>query len=229
MKNFIAYYRVSTARQGLSGLGLEAQKKAVLDYLNGGSWELIAEYTEVESGKRSNNRPQLQAALNHCKITGATLVINKADRLARNVAFVSALMESGVEFVITEMPSANKLTIHVVAAVAEEEARMISKRTKAALTASKERVKAGTREEWKPKRQLTEADKAKGRLMGDAAKRAKADKFAEQVRPMIDKMKVEGLSLRKIAEKLNEGNVLTARGKRGAWTATAVRNVLNRV
>jgi len=228
MKKFIAYYRCSTARQGASGLGLEAQKKAVLDYLNGGSWELLAEYVEVESGKRSNNRPKLQAALNHCKITGATLVINKVDRLARNVAFVSALMESKIDFIITEMPSATPVTIHLIVAIAEEEARMISMRTKAALAASKERVKAGTREEWKPKRQLTEDDIAKGRLLGDAAKKAKADKFAEQVRPMIENLQGEGLSLRKIAEKLNEGNVLTARGKRGAWTATAVKNVLNR-
>lgn len=228
MNKFVSYHRVSTKRQGASGLGLEGQKKAVTDYLNGGSWELIGEFVEVESGKRSNNRPELKRALALCEMTGATLVIAKLDRLARNVAFISALMESGVPFVACDMPHANKFTIHVLAAVAEQEAEAISARTKAALAASKERVEAGLREAWKQKRQLTDEDKVRGRLLGDAAKTAKADKFAQQVRPMIEELQGQGLSLRGVASALNDKNILTARGKHGAWTATTVKNVLGR-
>src|ERR687883_224153 len=138
---FVAYYRVSTERQGRSGLGLEAQQEAVRNYLNGGSWHLVAEVIEVESGKRSE-RPKLQEALRFCRMHGATLIIAKLDRLARNVAFVSNLMESGVEFTAGGFPTANRLTIHILAAVAEHEREMISARTKAALAAAKAR---GTR------------------------------------------------------------------------------------
>src|SRR5688572_7815435 len=130
--NFDAYYRVSTDRQGKSGLGLEAQQQAVRDYLNGGRWQLVAEVVEVESGKRSD-RPKLQEALRLCRLHGATLVIAKLDRLARNVNFVSNLMESGVDFVAVDFPQANRLTVHILAAVAEHEAEAISARTKAAL------------------------------------------------------------------------------------------------
>src|SRR5690242_9678738 len=113
----VAYYRVSTMRQGASGLGLEAQQQAVAQHLNGGRWRMIAEFTEVESGKR-NDRPQLAAALRACQLYGATLIIAKMDRLARNVHFISGLMESGVEFVAVDFPQANRLTIHILAAVA---------------------------------------------------------------------------------------------------------------
>src|SRR3984893_8395226 len=123
---FVAYFRVSTDRQGKSGLGLEAQRKAVLDYLNGWRWQLAAEFVEVESGKRSDNRPELEKALAACKKQKAKLVIAKLDRLSRNVAFISALMNSGVEFIAADMPHANKLTIHILAAVAEHEREMIS-------------------------------------------------------------------------------------------------------
>src|SRR5262249_23163600 len=115
---FIGYLRVSTEKQGQSGLGLEAQRKAIEDYLNGGRWELIAEYVAIESGKRSD-RPELAAVLVHSKATGAILVIAKLDRLSRNVAFISNRMESGVEFVAADMPMANRLPVHVLAAVAE--------------------------------------------------------------------------------------------------------------
>ena len=136
---FIAYLRVSTDKQGHSGFGIEAQRKAVSDYLNGGNWQLLAEYVEVESGKRAD-RPQLIAALSlYAKATGVVVVIAKLDRLARNVAFISNLMESGVEFVAADMPMANRLTVHVLAAVAEHEREMISQRTKAALAAAKAR------------------------------------------------------------------------------------------
>ena len=140
---FIGYLRVSTQKQGQSGLGIESQRKAVEDYLNGGRLELLAEYVEIESGKRSD-RTELAKALGHANATGATLVIAKLDRLSRNVAFISNLMESGVEFVAADMPMANRLTVHVLAAVAEHEREMISQRTTAALAAAKARgVKLG--------------------------------------------------------------------------------------
>src|SRR6516162_2201556 len=140
---FVAYYRVSTAKQGVSGLGLEAQRTAVLDYLNGGRWKLVGEFKEVESGKDSG-RPALAKALAACRVHNATLIIAKLDRLARNVAFISNLMEAGVEFVAVDFPQANRLTVHILAAVAEHEAAMISARTKAALAAARARgVKLG--------------------------------------------------------------------------------------
>src|SRR3954451_12657380 len=140
---WVAYYRVSTAKQGANGLGLDAQREAVAGHLDGGKWQLAAEFTEVESG-RKNDRPELAKALATCRRTGATLVIAKLDRLARNVAFVSNLMEAGVEFVAVDFPTANRLTIHILAAVAEHEREMISARTKAALAAAKARaVKLG--------------------------------------------------------------------------------------
>jgi DNA invertase Pin-like site-specific DNA recombinase len=135
---FVAYYRVSTAKQGRSGLGLEAQQEAVRAYLNGGSWQLVAEVVEVESGKR-NDRSKLAEALRLCRLHGATLIIAKLDRLARNVAFISNLMESGVEFTAVDFPQANRLTVHILAAVAEHEAKAISTRTKDALAAAKAR------------------------------------------------------------------------------------------
>ena len=129
---FVSYLRVSTARQGASGLGLEAQRAAVAAHLNGGDWTLLREIVEVESGKR-NDRPALAEALRLCRQQKATLVIAKLDRLARNVHFISGLMESGVEFLAVDMPSANRFVVHILAAVAEQEAEAISKRTKAAL------------------------------------------------------------------------------------------------
>jgi hypothetical protein len=121
----VAYYRVSTDRQGRSGLGLDAQRKAVMDYLNGGAWELIGEFTEVESGKHSD-RPELAKALASCRKQRARLVIARLDRLSRNLAFIATLMESGVEFVAVDNPTANKLTVHILAAVAQHEREPIA-------------------------------------------------------------------------------------------------------
>jgi DNA invertase Pin-like site-specific DNA recombinase len=135
---FVSYLRVSTARQGASGLGLEAQRAAVAAHLTGGDWTLLREIVEIESGKR-NDRPALAEALRLCRQQKATLVIAKLDRLARNVHFISGLMESGVEFLAVDMPSANRFVVHILAAVAEQEAEAISKRTKTALAAAKER------------------------------------------------------------------------------------------
>jgi DNA invertase Pin-like site-specific DNA recombinase len=134
---FVAYYRVSTDRQGASGLGLEAQRQAVARYLGRG--RLLAEFTEVESGRRHTNRPELLTALALCRKWRAVLVIARLDRLARNVAFIANLMESSVDFVACDMPQANRLTIHILAAVAEHERELISQRTKAALAEAKRR------------------------------------------------------------------------------------------
>src|SRR6478752_10484009 len=137
---FVAYFRVSTGRQGKSGLGLEAQRASVINYLNGGTWELVGEFVEVESGKHSD-RPRLAEALQVCRKHRAKLVIAKLDRLSRNLAFIATLMESGIEFVAVDNPHANKLTVHILAAVAQHEREMISERTKAALAAAKARGK----------------------------------------------------------------------------------------
>src|SRR4029453_13809785 len=140
---FVAYFRVSTDRQGKSGLGLEAQRKSVLDYLDGGRWGLVGEFTEIESGKH-NDPPEMEKALAACKKQKAKLVIAKLDRLSRNLAFIAALMDSGVEFIAVDNPHANKLTLHILAAVAVHAREMISERTKGALQAAKARgVKLG--------------------------------------------------------------------------------------
>src|SRR3984893_5144960 len=135
---FIAYFRVSTDRQGKSGLGLAAQREAVMSYLDGGRWALVDEFTEVESGKR-NDRPELMKALAACKKHKGKLIIAKLDRLSRNLAFIATLMDSGVEFIAVDNPHANKLTVHILAAVAQHEREMIGQRTRDALQAAKAR------------------------------------------------------------------------------------------
>src|ERR1700733_13019806 len=141
MDKFVAYYRVSTAKQGKSGLGLEAQRKAVDDFLAGGNWRAMKEFVEIESGKK-NDRPELAKAFQACRLFGAKLVIAKLDRLSRNAHFLLGLEQAGVDFVAADMPQANRLTVGILAMVADEERRMISARTKAALAAAKRR---GTR------------------------------------------------------------------------------------
>ena len=138
MGRFVAYYRVSTAKQGRSGLGLDAQREAVRAYMNGGNWTLLAEHTEVESGK-VDDRPELTNALQTCRLTGATLVIAKLDRLSRDAHFLLGLEKAGVEFVAVDMPNANRLTVRLMAVIAQEEREMIAARTKVALAAAKAR------------------------------------------------------------------------------------------
>jgi DNA invertase Pin-like site-specific DNA recombinase len=214
--NFVAYYRVSTSKQGKSGLGLEAQQKAVLDYLNGGQWELIEEFTEVESGKR-NDRKELAAALKVCKKQGATLVVAKLDRLARNLGFVVALMESGVEFICCDMPQANKFTIQILAAVAENERDNISARTKAGLAAAKARGVV-----------LGNPDIDKIQAKGGAATKAKAQQHAENIMPVIDQIMKAGIvSYRGIAKALEARGLKTDRG--GIWGPQQVKNIMRRV
>jgi DNA invertase Pin-like site-specific DNA recombinase len=223
MTSFIAYYRVSTERQGRSGLGLDAQRQAVTDYLNGGTWTLIEEFTEIESGKR-NDRPQLAAALDACRRHKATLIIAKLDRLARNVAFIATLMENtrGVDFVAADMPEANKVTLHIMAALAEHEREMISQRTKAALQAAKAR---GQQLGWSMPQRRQEARQASSR--GVAVRQQKAETFAANVLPIVRDIEAAGVTtLQRIAKALNARGVSTARG--GKWHAATVRNLLLR-
>jgi DNA invertase Pin-like site-specific DNA recombinase len=217
---FVSYLRVSTARQGASGLGLEAQRAAVTDYLNGGDWKLVQEVLEVESGKR-NDRPALADALRLCRKHRATLVIAKLDRLARNVAFISNLMESGVEFVACDMPQANRFVVHILAAVAEHEAEAISKRTKAALAAAKARGTQLGGRRVSAQRWSEIAQEAR------LARTAEADRRAADLLPVIRSIQAEGaVSLRQIAAGLNERNVTTPRG--GDWSAVQVQRVMPR-
>jgi DNA invertase Pin-like site-specific DNA recombinase len=208
---FVAYYRVSTERQGASGLGLEAQRKAVVDYLNGGKWRLVGEFIEVESGRKSN-RPELTRAMAVAKAEGATLVIARLDRLARNVHFVSGLMESGADFKAVDNPHATRLTIHIMAAVAEEVARLISVQTKAAIAAARARgVKWGTHG---------------AKLALDNAK--KADKNAAKLAPVVAEIRAAGVtSVRGVCMALNDRKIPSPRGAR--WHVPAVFRLLKRI
>ena len=213
---FVAYYRVSTDRQGRSGLGLEAQQKAVADFIAQGSGDLVTEYTEVESGKR-NNRAELAEALAACRKHKAVLLLARLDRLARNVAFVANLLEAGTDFIALDMPEADRTFLQMAAVFAEWEGLKISERTKAALAAAKAR---GTR--------LGSPVPEKGSALGVEAQVAEADRFAGNAAPVIDSIRSAGITnLRGIAEALNARGVQTARG--GRWHAATVRNVLNRV
>ena len=206
MTQYIAYYRVSTQRQGQSGLGLEAQRAAVAGY------NIAAEYTEIESGKKSQ-RPQLAAALAEAKRTGATLLIAKLDRLARNVHFITGLLEAGVPILCADMPEADRTFLQMAAVFAEWEGRRISERTKAALAAAKQR---GTR--------LGSPDPAKGGSATAGIRRDATAKVAPQAMPIITALRAAGQSLRAIASALNTADIPTAMG--GKWHASSVRNLI---
>lgn len=223
-RTFIAYARVSTERQGRSGLGLEAQEAAIRAFLRPEDRLLAPIYVEVESGRRTD-RPELAEALKRCRKTGATLLIAKLDRLSRDAHFLLGLAKAGVDFVAADMPHANRLTVGIMALVAEEEARLISARTKAALAAAKARGK--TLGGIRPGQRLPDSEaNRRGIKAGAAATRAAADRAAHRVLPRIEELRAQGASLAQIAERLTAWGLPTARG--GAWTATAVRRVLLR-
>jgi DNA invertase Pin-like site-specific DNA recombinase len=217
---WVSYLRVSTDRQGKSGLGLEAQRNAVTDFLNGGHWSLVKEFQEIESGKRTD-RPELAKAVQACRAYGAKLVIAKLDRLSRDAHFLLGLEKAGVDFVAADMPNANRLTVGIMAMVAEEERRMISKRTKDALAAAKRRgTKLGGDRGVSPSK--------KARAMGVEALRARADAKAADLAPIIRELQVAGkTSLRAIAAALNEAGIPTARG--GEWSSPQVMRILERL
>ncbi len=208
---FVAYYRVSTDRQGESGLGLEAQRAAVARYV--GDVPLLAEFQEIESGRRHTNRPKLAEALELCRKTRATLVIAKLDRLSRNVYFLSGLMESKVDFVAVDMPEANRLVIHILAAVAEHEREMTSQRTKAALAAARARGQTFGNPRWQ-----------------DSLPKARASRNFKPLPPevieQIRRHRGQGWTLRQIAQHLESMGVPAQKGSK--WYPKTVSDQLNR-
>jgi len=215
---FVTYYRVSTQAQGRSGLGLEAQRIAVEQYLRSRGGNLIGKFTEVETGKGANaleRRPQLRAALDLCRKQGAVLVIAKLDRLARNVHFVTGLIESGVDFVAADMPHATKVMIQIHAVMAEHERDQISARTKAALAAAKARgVKLG----------VTGPTNLRPNL---EARQEAARRFRERMRPVLEGFTARGLSQRQMVAELNGLGIKTPRG--GEWRLKQVQRVIARL
>lgn len=219
----VTYYRVSTAAQGRSGLGLEAQKEAVSRFCTGRDCEVLAEFVEVESGKR-DDRPELAKAMHHAKITGATLVIAKLDRLSRDAAFLLQLQKDGTKFIAADMPETNNLTVGILALVAQQEREAISTRTREALAAAKARgVRLGNPNGAEPLRRA-----AKGNTAALEALRNSADSHARNLLPIIQDLRTQGISsLAAIANSLNERRIETPRG--GKWHASSVRNLLTRL
>lgn len=221
----VAYYRVSTKRQSASGLGMDAQRKAVEDCCRQRGLDLVAPpFEEVESGKRSD-RPELAKAIERCKLTGATLVVAKLDRLSRNIGFLTALQESGIKFIAADMPEANELTVHVMAAVAQAERKAISRRTKEALAAAKARgQKLGN-----PNGAAVLRRHGGGAKLGAEARAKEAERFAISLKPTIERLRGEGhQSLGALAKALNAEGILTPTG-RETWHPSGVRNLLARI
>ena len=238
MGKAVAYARVSTNEQGRSGLGLDAQRAAVRAIAAQRGLALLVEFTEVESGKR-NDRPELTKALHHAKITGATLVIAKLDRLSRNAAFLLTLRDSGVRFIAADIPDANDLTIGVLAVVAQAEREAISRRTKEALAVIKARIQAdGSYTSARSGRTIARLGSpggaeplrraGKGGAAGVAAVKANALRLALDLRPVLVAVRTEGAdSLQQIADRFNEMGIATPRG--GRWAPSSIRNLIARV
>ena len=216
--SWVSYLRVSTAKQGASGLGLEAQRQAVADFLNGGRWKVVAEFVEVESGSHSD-RPQLAEAMRCCRLHNATLVIAKLDRLSRDAHFLLGLQKAGVRFVAADMPEANEMVVGIMAVVAQAERKMISARTKAALAAAKARgVKLGGHRG--ATLDQTTRDK------GNAVITARAEARRADLLPTIAQLQAQGVtSLSGLARALTERGIPTARGLT-EWSAVQVSRIL---
>jgi DNA invertase Pin-like site-specific DNA recombinase len=218
---FVSYLRVSTARQGRSGLGLEAQRKAVDDFLNGGDWRVIKEFVEVESGKKAD-RPELMKAFQACRLFGAKLVIAKLDRLSRDAHFLLGLEKAGVDFVAADMPQANRLTVGIMAMVADEERRLISARTKAALAQAKKR---GTKLGGYRGAKITPSIRKAAR----AAVKARTDAREADLAPVINELRSAGVTtFGGLARALTDRSIPTARGG-SMWSAVQVSRVMNRL
>lgn len=219
----VCYFRVSTQDQGRSGLGLEAQRAAVAHFCKVRGCEVLGDYVEVESGKR-DDRPQLIAALLQSRLTGSVLVIAKLDRLSRNIAFLTQLQEAGIKFIAADMPEANELTIHIMAAVAQSERKAIATRTSEALRAAKERG----RQLGNPNGAAALRRAGKGNVAAVTALKRDADRFAGSIAAEIERLRSDGFStFDGIAEELNRRRVCTRRG--ATWHASTVRNVLRRL
>ena len=223
VQRFIAYERVSTARQGASGLGLEAQRNAIDRFAASRSAEVLVRFTEVESGKNPN-RPELTKAIQMARLTGATLVIAKLDRLSRNAAFLLTLRDSGVHFLAVDMPEANDLTVGIMALVAQAEREAISRRTKEALAVAKGRgVKLGNPNGAEALRRA-----GKGAVALREAVGSNADRFAAELAPVLSDVHARGhVTLRTIAAELNRRGMRTRRG--GRWQVSNVRNLIGRL
>jgi DNA invertase Pin-like site-specific DNA recombinase len=217
-QRYVAYHRVSTQKQGLSGLGLEAQQSAVRAFLSGTTAIMVKEFTETETGKGANaleTRPQLKAALEACRKHKATLIIAKLDRLARNVHFVTGLLETGVDFVAADMPHANKVMIQMHAVMSEWERDQISARTKAALAAAKARgVALGVTGRANLKQNIE-------------ARTDAANAFAEKVSGVLLGFKAAGMTQRRMVEELNQLNIKAPKG--GAWSLAQLQRMVKRV
>jgi len=220
---FVCYYRVSTSKQKNSGLGIEAQKETVMNFLNGGNWEIVGEFVEYESGK-IDDRLELNKAIQACKLKNAKLIVSKLDRLSRDVHFIASLMKSNVKFVVAEMPEMTELTIHIFSAMAQHERKMISERTKAALKQAKKRnVNLGNPCLRRGKRVANSGDTSHA----NKARVARADHYALQMKSIILEVMSSGVtSLTGIANELNTQRYTTRRGC--CWSAMAVKRVLER-
>jgi DNA invertase Pin-like site-specific DNA recombinase len=220
---FISYLRMPMQQQGSAGLGIDAQREAVYGYLKEGYWRLLKEFVEFE-GRRRADRPRLDEALALCQATGATLLIARLEGLSRDAGFLLALHQAGVRFIAIDRPEANETTVSIMAMLAQEEHKARSRRTKEALAAAKARgILLGRPDN------LTGEAAQRGRAIGIQAHQAKADAFARQHIGRIRLLLEQGASLRSIARTLNGEGVLTARGKANAWTARAVKNLIDRV
>jgi DNA invertase Pin-like site-specific DNA recombinase len=220
---YVAYYRVSTDGQGRSGLGLESQRAAVLAFLNGDDFKLVAERTEIESGKRADNRLALTEAMQLCRVHDATLLIAKLDRLSRDAHFLLGLQKAGVRFVATDMPQADNFTVGIMALLAQKEREMISERTRVALAAAKARgTKLGGK---RPGVVMTDEIRAKGQI----ARSQMADAYARDLAPVIRELREGGtVSLRGLANGLNAANIMPPRRK-GPWSEAQVKALLERM
>lgn len=223
---FVAYYRVSTSKQGESGLGLDAQRTAVQNYVSSRG-PILASFTEVETGKKAD-RPQLAAALAASRKLGATLVIAKLDRLARNVAFIAKLMEDATDFVACDMPAANKLTLHILASMAEFEAKQISDRTRAGLAVVKQELKdKGFRVSKRTGNKFTKLGNPNWtKALVKANANRKYMRTPDRIYGMLDSLRKEGRSFQAIADHMNELGIRTPGGSQ--WYATSVRNELKK-
>jgi len=236
---FVSYIRVSTDKQGATGLGLDAQRRAIESYLNGGDWELVSEHVEVESG-RNNDRPELASALAQCRAYNAILVIAKLDRLSRNAHFLLGLQNASVRFVAVDMPGADETSVSIMAVIAQRESKMIRARTKAALGSIKAEIENNGHYVTRAGRTitklgngrctLTDTDRAKGGTNGRRARTAKAKRKAADLAPIIDRIKQDGVtSATGIARQLTAERVPLPSGQVGRWQPVQVQRVLSKV
>lgn len=230
MKKLIGYIRVSTDEQGTAGNGLEAQTAAISKYAADNGYTVVEIVREVASGKLGlEDRPVLCAAVKKCLKVGAVLVVSKLDRLSREVAFISALMKTSLKFIVTQFPDADTMMLHMYAAIGEQERKMIGQRTRDALAMLIAKgIKLGNphKEDFVAEDGQVKLGVISASKLGQAANAAKADAFAEKMRPAVERMRKDGMSYQAIADEFNTHGTKTARG--GVWAAMTVRNLCQR-